>query len=157
MYRTILLAYDGSRQGREALDQGAELASLCRARVYLLAVVAPELGVALAEAAAPSDLPEREYQEVRHLLTEAAETLQASGLPVETRLAVGNPAEEIGRTAREVGAELIVVGHREQTALARWWRGSTGASLLAHAPCSLLVAVSKEDDAGFTFQVRHRG
>lgn len=141
MYRTILLAYDGSRQGREALDQGAELASLCRARVYLLAVVAPELGVALAEAAAPSDLPEREYQEVRHLLTEAAETLQASGLPVETRLAVGNPAEEIGRTAREVGAELIVVGHREQTALARWWRGSTGASLLAHAPCSLLVAV----------------
>ena len=142
MYRTILLAYDGSRQGRKALDQGAELAQLCQARVYLLAVVAHELGVALAEAAAPSDLPEREYQEVRHLLTEAAESLQASGLPVETRLAVGNPAEEIGRTAREVGAELIVVGHREQTILARWWGGSTGASLLAHAPCSLLVAVS---------------
>lgn len=53
MYRTILLAYDGSRQGREALDQGAELASLCQTRVYLLAVVAHELGVALAEAAAP--------------------------------------------------------------------------------------------------------
>ena len=30
MYRTILLAYDGSQQGREALDQGAELASLCQ-------------------------------------------------------------------------------------------------------------------------------
>ena len=142
MYRTILLAYDGSRQGREVLDQGAKLASLCQARVYLLAVVAHELGVALAEAVAPSDLPEREYQEVRHLLTETAESLRASGLPVETRLAVGNPAEEIGRTAREVGAELIVVGHREQTILARWWGGSTGASLLAHAPCSLLVAVS---------------
>lgn len=145
MYRTILLAYDGSQQGREALDQGAELASLCGARIYLLAVVARELGVTLAEAVAPSDLPEREYQEVRHLLTETAETLQASGLLVETRLAVGNPAEEIGRAACEVGAELIVVGHREQTALARWWSGSTGASLLAHAPCSLLVAVSKGD------------
>ena len=45
MYRTILLAYDGGRQGREALDQGAELASLCQARVYLLAVVTHELGV----------------------------------------------------------------------------------------------------------------
>ena len=76
MYRTILLAYDGSRQGREALDQGAELASLCQARVYLLAVVAHELGVALAEAAAPSDLPEREYQEVRRVLTEGAEALR---------------------------------------------------------------------------------
>tara|TARA_B100000965_G_scaffold215949_2_gene180627 strand:+ start:33879 stop:34187 length:309 start_codon:yes stop_codon:yes gene_type:complete len=88
---------------------------------------------------------EREYQEVRRILMEAAETLQTSGLPVETRLAAGNPAEEIGRVASEVGAELIVVGHREQTVLARWWGGSTGASLLAHAPCSLLVAVSKGD------------
>lgn len=142
MYRTILLAYDGSQQGREALDQGAKLASLCQARVYLLAVVAHELGVALAEAAAPSDLPEREYQEVRRVLMEGAEELRRAGLAVETRLGRGNPAEEIGRVAHEVAADLIVVGHREQSALARWWRGSVGASLLAHAPCSLLVAVS---------------
>ncbi|WP_420404234.1 universal stress protein [Nisaea sp.] len=142
MYRTILLAYDGTRQGREALDQGAELAQLCQARVYLLAVVAHELGVALAEAAAPSDLPEREYQEVRRVLMEGAEELRRAGLAVETRLGTGNAAEEIGRVAHEVAADLIVVGHREQSALARWWRGSVGASLLAHAPCSLLVAVS---------------
>ncbi|WP_280548148.1 MULTISPECIES: universal stress protein [unclassified Halomonas] len=143
MYQTILLAYDGSQQGREALAQGAELASLCRARVYLLAVVAHELGVALAEAVAASeDLPEREYQEVHRVLTEGAEGLRRAGLSVETRISMGNPAEEIGRMALEVGADLIVVGHREQTALARWWRGSVGASLLAHTPCSLLVAVS---------------
>jgi len=146
MYRTILLAYDGTRQGHEALDQGAELARLCQARVYLLAVVAHDLGITLAAAAAaaPSDLPEREYQEVRQILVKAAEILLASGLPVESRLAVGNPAEEIGRVAREVSAELVVVGHREQTAMARWWGGSTGASLLAHAPCSLLVAVPSD-------------
>jgi nucleotide-binding universal stress UspA family protein len=143
MYQTILLAYDGSRQGREALDQGAELASLCQARVYLLAVVAHELGVALAEAVAPlEDLPEREYQEVRRILAEGAEGLRRAGLSVETRISKGSPAEEIGRMALEVGADLIVVGHREQTALARWWRGSVGASLLAYAPCSLLVAIA---------------
>lgn len=142
MYRTILLAYDGSRQGHEALDQGAELALLCQARVHLLAVVAQEPGVALAEAVAPSDVPEREYQEARHVLEAGAEALRRAGLSVETRLGRGNPAEEIGRVAREIGADLIVVGHREQSALARWWRGSVGASLLAHAPCSLLVAVS---------------
>lgn len=141
MYRTILLAYDGSRPGRQALDQGAELAMLCQSRVCLLAVIAHELGVALAEAAAPSDLPEREYHDTQHFLQEAADRLRGAGLVVDPRLAVGNPAEEIGRVAREVGAELIVVGHREQSAMARWWGGSTGASLLAHAPCSLLVAV----------------
>jgi nucleotide-binding universal stress UspA family protein len=142
MYRTILLAYDGSRQGREALDQGAELASLCRARVHLLAVVTHEAGVALAEAATPSDLPEREYRRVQEMLEAGADRLRQAELSVETHLAAGNPAEVIGRVAREVDADLIVVGHREQSALARWWRGSVGASLLAHAPCSVLVAVS---------------
>ena len=44
---------------------------------------------------------------------------------------------------REIGADLVVVGDREQTALARWWSGSVGQSLLAHAPCSVLVAVSR--------------
>lgn len=142
MYRRIVLAYDGTRAGREALRQGTDLAILCKAEVCLLAVVAPELGITLAEAAAPSDLPERERDEVRRVLMEGAEELRRAGLAVKTRLGAGNPAEEIGRVAREVGADLVVVGHREQTALARWWGGSVGASLLAHAPCSLLVAVS---------------
>jgi nucleotide-binding universal stress UspA family protein len=148
MYRTILLAYDGSRQGREALDQGARLARLCRARVCLLAVVAHKPGVALAEAAAYSDVPQREYQEVRGVLMAGAEKLRQAGLCVETHLCAGSPAEQIGRTAREIGAELIVVGHRDQGALARWWNGSVGASLLAHAPCSLLVALPGPVAAG---------
>ena len=142
MYRKILLAYDGTQPGREALSQGTDLAALCRARVCLLAVVAPELGITLAEAAAPSDLPGREREEVQRVLTEGAEELRKAGLSVETRLAAGNPAEEIGRAAREVGADLIVIGHREQTAFARLWSGSVGLSLLAHVPCSVLVAVS---------------
>ena len=142
MYRRIVLGYDGTRAGREALRQGTDLAILCKAQVCLLAVVAPELGIALAEAAAPSDLPEREREEVHRVLMEGAEELRCARLSVETRLGAGNPAEEIGRVAREIGADLVVVGHREQSALARWWGGSVGASLLAHAPCSVLVAVS---------------
>ena len=142
MYRRIVLAYDGTQAGREALRQGTDLGILCKAQVCLLAVVAPELGIALAEATAPSDLPEREREEVRRVLMEGAEELRCAGLAVETRLGAGNPAEEIGRVVREIGADLVVVGHREQSALARWWGGSVGASLLAHAPCSVLVAVS---------------
>jgi len=143
MYRRIVLGYDGTRAGRDALRQGTDLAILGKAQVYLLAVVAPELGIALAEAAAQSDLPEREGEEVRRVLMEGAEELRCAGMSVETRLGAGKPAEEIGRVAREIGgADLVVVGHREQSALARWWSGSVGASLLADAPCSLLVAVS---------------
>jgi nucleotide-binding universal stress UspA family protein len=142
MYRRILLAYDGTQAGREALRQGADLAVLCNAQVHLLAVVTPRLGITLAQSAEPSDLPEREKEDIHRVLEEGAEELRSKGLAVETRLGAGNPAEEIGRVARELGADLLVVGHREQSALARWWSGSVGASLLAHASCSILVAVS---------------
>jgi nucleotide-binding universal stress UspA family protein len=51
MYKKVLLAYDGSIEGRRALREGAKLAQLCRADVFLLAVVelpsimAPEVGL----------------------------------------------------------------------------------------------------------------
>ncbi len=41
MYKKVLLAYDGSIEGRRALREGAKLAQLCRAEVFLLAVVTP--------------------------------------------------------------------------------------------------------------------
>ena len=40
MYKRILLAYDGSVEGRTALREGALLARQCGAKVFLLAVLA---------------------------------------------------------------------------------------------------------------------
>lgn len=142
MYRTIVLAYDGSQTGRDALAQGTELAKLCKAKVILLAVLATDLGVLLAESAGGAVMTDRIQTDVEEALAEGADLLREAGLDVETRLGIGKPAEEIGRVAREVGANLVVVGHREQSTLARWWSGSTGASLLGVAPCSILVAVA---------------
>ena len=39
MYKRILLAYDGSLQGRTALREGALLARQCGAEVFLLSVL----------------------------------------------------------------------------------------------------------------------
>lgn len=146
MYRTILLSYDGSREAREALRQGADLARAISAAVHLLAIITPEQSEPLAEGGASSGLTELEREEVRRVLDEGAAHLRSAGLGVQAHLAYGNAAEEIGRVARQVGADLVVVGHREQGRLSRWWRGSVGASLLSHAPCSILVAVSHAED-----------
>jgi nucleotide-binding universal stress UspA family protein len=58
----------------------------------------------------------------------------------------GQPAEEIGKYAREVGADLIVVGHRRQSAFDRWWSGPKGAYLMDYTDCSLLVARNAVSD-----------
>jgi len=42
MYKRILLAYDGSVEGRTALREGALLARQCGAEVFLLSVLAED-------------------------------------------------------------------------------------------------------------------
>lgn len=146
MYRRILLAYDGSVEGRRALHEGAMLARLCAAEVVLLAVVNLSAGIVMAEGAGPG-AAEHQEEAYAQILAEGAERLKTLGFAPEARLAFGNPAREIAETARQCAADLVVVGHRHQSSFARWWSGSVGSSLLDGLSCSLLVAQNDVSDA----------
>lgn len=147
MYQRLLLSYDGSREGRAALREGAEMAIACHAETHLLAVMQPLSGLALADGLLPQDLFQIEEREAREILDEGVSWLRERGLQATGHLAAGQAADRILFTARELGADLIVVGHRNRSRLARWWRGSVGATLLDDAPCSILIVVSPEDAA----------
>jgi len=49
MYKRILLAYDGSVEGRTALREAALLAKQCDAKVFLLSVLADDGTLLLSE------------------------------------------------------------------------------------------------------------
>jgi len=53
MYGTILLAYDGTTEGRLALREGARLAQICGASVVLLSVVNLAVSASMAGTAIP--------------------------------------------------------------------------------------------------------
>src|SRR6266404_3668908 len=106
LYKKVLLAYDGSVEGRLALREGAKLAQYCGAEVFLLAVVEPSFGATL-----------------------------EGGVMVPI--------------AEEIGANLVVVGHRPTGPLARWWFGSVGSYLIKHLRCSVLVAQTEISDDKF--------
>ncbi|TKT74400.1 universal stress protein [Aquamicrobium sp. LC103] len=146
MYGKVLLAYDGSVEGRLALREGAKLAKLCGAEVFLLAVVDISVGIMLAEGAAPGAV-EQQKEVYQKVLAEGVERLEQHGFAPQARLEFGDPAHEIVAVANEIGADLVVVGHRHQSAFARWWNGSVGASVLEGLRCSLLIA---QNDAGET-------
>jgi nucleotide-binding universal stress UspA family protein len=66
MYSRILLAYDGSVEGRTALREGALLAKQCGAQVFLLSVVTDPGTLLMSEvilAGATVQL-EKEFQEI---------------------------------------------------------------------------------------------
>jgi nucleotide-binding universal stress UspA family protein len=139
MYHDILLAYDGSPDSREALTQGTWLACMCNARVLLLAVVSPDQSVLPVEGMAL--FVEHEHNNITADLGEGLSVLRAHGLTSDIRLCFGSPAEQIAAVAREIKADLVIVGHRNQSALVRWWNGSVSASVLDRVPCSVLVAI----------------
>ena len=139
MYKRILLAYDGSVEGRTALREGAILARQCSAEVFLLSVLADPGTILLTEVAlaGASVQLENDFIEV---LNEGVARLRALGFNPVAKLVRGEPAREIGTYAREIEADLIVVGHRRQSAFDRWWSGPKGAYLMDYTDCSLLVA-----------------
>ena len=139
MYKRILLAYDGSVEGRTALREGALLARQCGAKVFLLSVLADDGNFLLAEVAL-AGASVRIEDDFREILNEGVARLKKLGFDPVAKLVRGQPAEEIGKFAKEIEADLIVVGHRRQSAFDRWWSGPKGSYLMDYTDCSLLVA-----------------
>jgi nucleotide-binding universal stress UspA family protein len=143
-YSKILLAYNGSAEGKRALLECADLAQFYGAETHLLAVASMPPSLFLTEGFVPEELLEEEKKRTQQVLDEGIKTLIDRNYKAAGHLAVGEPVEEICRLAKELGVDLIVVGHNQNTSFAaRWWKGSVGASLIDYAPCSLLIALSK--------------
>lgn len=142
MFEKIVMAYNGSRDGKEALLQCCEIASFTKAETHLLAVAGMPSSMFLTEGFLPEELLEEEKKRAQDVLEEGVAQLKDRGYKVTGHLAVGEPVEEICRLATEIGAGLIVVGH-ERRGIARWWHGSIGKTLLDHAPCSVFVALTR--------------
>ena len=143
-YSKILLAYNGSAEGKRALFEAADLAAFLNAETHLLAVASMPPSLFLTEGFVPEELLEEEKKRTQTVLDEGIRTLRERGFNATGHLAVGEPVEEICRLAKQLGIHLIVVGHNQTSSFAaRWWKGSVGATLLDYAPCSLLIALSK--------------
>jgi len=148
MYRNILLAYDGSMEGVLALREGALLARTCGANVVLLSVIPNPTGGAELAQGVGGALSEQ-IDGYRDLLKQAVRWLKDRGFEPTPKLVIGDPAQIIGAVAKEMGADLVVVGHQRKNFLSRWWSGSTNTYLSDHVDCSILIACNSTSDEAF--------
>ena len=79
------------------------------------------------------------------------------GFEPVSKLAVGDPARVIGEFAREMNADLVVVGHRKRNMLERWWSGDAGGYISDHINCSLLIARTFVSDEAFEHEFAKAG
>jgi nucleotide-binding universal stress UspA family protein len=143
LFEKILLAYNGTAEGRAALLASEKLAEFADRQIHLLAVASMPSSMFLTEGFVPEELIETEKARMQAVLDEGLATLHASGLSAAGHLAVGEPVEEMSRLARELGCDLIVVGHRQSGGWARWWQGAVSRNLVDHAPCSVLITITR--------------
>jgi len=140
MYRTILLCYDGTPEGRRALRHGADVAMAMKSNAYLLAICRNLLSTAVPEGITP-ELVRCEEETAQALLTEGVQWLKDHGVPAEGQLVFGNPMVHIPEVAQRIHADLIVLGHRYRTRMAKWWSEDEETTLLNKVTCSILVAM----------------
>jgi nucleotide-binding universal stress UspA family protein len=145
MYKRILLAYDGSEAGQKALLDAREIAELNRATVHLIAVMPPATALAGTEGYIyDARREEEDLKAFKSVLEEGLSRLTEAGYQAVGEVVTGEAVDEIVRCAQRIGADLIVVGHKHLGSwAARWWRGSVSKSLVEHAPCNVLIVITK--------------
>ena len=139
VYRTILVALDGSPFAEEALDQAFALASVTGAALVLVGVVAPApTGTHPAQQAAQQAATD----EMQTYLARTAARLENLGLTVDTQLVHGHPAEAILATADRSGADLIVLATHGRSGWQQVRFGSVALKVVqaAHHPVGLVRA-----------------
>lgn len=131
---TILVGYDGSDGGRDALEMTRVLAEATGEGV-LVTTVLPYGPLPI-----PYEILEAEESErAQPLFDEAGERL--GGLEIETRaFGGGTPAGVINDLAEREGVETIVVGSPHRGPIGRTLIGSVADGLLHGAPCEVIVA-----------------
>jgi nucleotide-binding universal stress UspA family protein len=129
------------------------MARACGAEVFLLSVVPETAGTLIAEGV-HAGVVAHQIETYKDLLKRAVERLKQLGFKPVARLVRGEPTPAIAAVAKEISADLVVVGHREEGLLARWWSGSTQSYLTDHVRCSLLVARNPMSDEEFEAEIR---
>lgn len=146
--KRIVAAEDGSDGARAAMAVLCELPLFKGADARVVSVV--DVGLPLmvgAEPATLSDAAIESYTELLKATREQAEhdaaatatLLTAAGLRAAATTREGHAAAEIVNEAVESKADVIVMGSRGHTGLARLVLGSVARSVLTHAHCSVLI------------------
>jgi len=136
VFRSILIAWDGSRHARRALSEAIDIAQTQGSRLTLLTVAAP-IHVWAAPYVPP--VPEDELARAAERIAEEGEALVPVGIPVSSRTAAGSPGPELLKRVEAAGHDLIVMGSRGRGAVRSAVLGSVSHYVLNHARVPVLI------------------
>ena len=143
MAEVIVVGTDGSKTAKEAVNEAIRLAKAFDAEIHVVSAYKPLRGAHVSGAPAGAakvwqPLPD---SRVEAILQEAAAAVRLRNVPVRTHPSEEEPADALLSIAKEVDANLIVVGNRGMQG-ARRVLGSVPNKVAHHAPCNVLIVAT---------------
>ena len=149
MSEKFVVGTDGSETAQQAVAEAIRLAKVLDGEVHVVTAYkatrgakiagAPE-GAAKVWAVLPDDLAQR-------TIDEAVSHVRLAGVPVESHLVERDPADAVLAVARQIGADLIVVGNQGMAGAKRLL-GSVPNKISHEAPCNVLIVATHKGGTG---------
>jgi nucleotide-binding universal stress UspA family protein len=137
--RSILIAHDFSETADHALSYALDLAERLGAKATVVHTYEiPSYGMPAAPVVSPEMVGDIARIE-RSSLDQVAARSRKPGVDLNTVLRQGTPAAEIVATAKELKADLIVMGTHGRRGLSRVFMGSVAEKVVRTAPCPVLT------------------
>ncbi len=139
--KTILFPTDFSQGARAAMDHAVSLATTYHAKLVLLYVIQD---ISIAEWYIPStlsvtDLVEDMQKSADQEMAKWVAEVSSKAGNVEKLIVRGVPFVEIIKTAKELNADLIVIGTHGRTGIDHMLFGSTAEKVVRKASCPVLT------------------
>lgn len=138
MFEKILLAVDGSEHALHAARTAAALARTVNAKEFRIVVaydfIPPYLGEPNMQYAIDARM-----EEANAILNNAVKEVGELPCEIYTEMIEGSEAEAIVNVANTRNSDVIVMGSRGRGRLAGLLLGSTSQTVVAHAPCPVLI------------------
>ncbi len=135
---SVLLAYDGSKPSRDALNFTKDFAKKLNAKVYVLYVVNVDVATELFGEYS-GKIAEELGEKAKSLVEEAVRELRESGIEAEGLVDAGTPAEKIVENAEKRDVYLIILGAHGYGGIKKLLIGSTSEKVIRLSTKPVLV------------------
>ncbi|ABP51046.1 MULTISPECIES: universal stress protein [Pyrobaculum] len=134
----IVVGYDGSPQAKRALEKAKSISEKFGSKIYVVHVIDTAV-LSLSDMFASPTVLVSLREKAEQLIQEA---LSIAGPGAEGKILEGDPAHEIVKFAKDVGASLIVVGARGLSTIRRILMGSVSSRVVQESPVDVLIVKS---------------
>lgn len=135
MYGSILVAVDGSEANKLAVDTAINLAKTQNASLTAMCVF--DMGSYSVMSYSISDDKPLIDEMANNALAYARQEAEKAGIKLETKIAIGRPADSIVKEAE--AHDLVVCGTHGRTGFSHALIGSVAERIVRYSPCPVLI------------------